>query len=149
MGKYSDHCYKCKTDKNLHVTSTDKRYGYKYHVCRECSTATKKEYRATEAGAEKTYQAIKKSDDKYKDKRSARAKVKYALKTNKLVKPTNCKSCNLVRALDGHHPDYSKPLEVVWLCRQCHADTHSGIIKELQLNKEDIGQLTEATKPKL
>ncbi len=23
-----------------------------------------------------------------------------------------------------HHPDYSKPLEVVWLCREHHLDEH-------------------------
>lgn len=23
-----------------------------------------------------------------------------------------------------HHPDYSKPLEVVWMCRPCHLAEH-------------------------
>jgi hypothetical protein len=24
-----------------------------------------------------------------------------------------------------HHPDYDKPLEVVWVCRSCHLDIHA------------------------
>lgn len=31
-----------------------------------------------------------------------------------------CESCGEAKPLDGHHEDYSKPLEVVWLCRPCH-----------------------------
>jgi uncharacterized protein (DUF983 family) len=36
------------------------------------------------------------------------------------------KPCEVCGAEDSqkHHPDYSKPLEVVWLCRQHHMDKH-------------------------
>jgi hypothetical protein len=27
-------------------------------------------------------------------------------------------------SLERHHPDYDRPLEVVWLCRKCHALIH-------------------------
>ena len=30
-------------------------------------------------------------------------------------------------SLDAHHPDYSKPLEVVWICAKCHRQFHSKI----------------------
>lgn len=26
--------------------------------------------------------------------------------------------------VDAHHEDYSKPLDVVWMCRQCHSNLH-------------------------
>ncbi len=33
---------------------------------------------------------------------------------------------------DGHHEDYSRPLEVRWLCRLCHARAHrsEGVVVE-------------------
>lgn len=35
--------------------------------------------------------------------------------------PTVCEGCALQRRLERHHPDYSKPLLVIWLCKPCHA----------------------------
>jgi len=35
---------------------------------------------------------------------------------------------------NAHHEDYSKPMEVVWLCPRCHKERH------LQMNKE-LGSL--------
>ena len=51
-------------------------------------------------------------------------KVRYAIKTGKLKKPKYCQSCGVEQLLDGHHEDYTEPLEVVWLCRWCHVDLH-------------------------
>jgi len=31
-----------------------------------------------------------------------------------------CKSCGSTENLERHHPDYSKPLEIITLCRICH-----------------------------
>lgn len=53
--------------------------------------------------------------------------VRKAIQTGRLVKPSCCQRCAQSKKpseLDGHHSDYSKPLEVVWLDRQCHVDTH-------------------------
>ena len=35
-----------------------------------------------------------------------------------------CAHCNDPNT-ERHHPDYSKPLEIVWLCRSCHLLLHS------------------------
>jgi hypothetical protein len=35
--------------------------------------------------------------------------------------PELCEGCGLKKRLEKHHPDYSKPLLVVWLCKPCHA----------------------------
>ncbi len=56
------------------------------------------------------------------EKCSARWKVKEALKTGRLSRPSTCSECGGYEArIEAHHPDYSKPLEVKWLCTFCHA----------------------------
>jgi len=48
-----------------------------------------------------------------------------------ILHPTNCEQCGaLYRFVDGrlavqaHHDDYNKPLEVRWLCQKCHHEWH-------------------------
>lgn len=56
-------------------------------------------------------------------KAEARKIYRYALRTGKLVKGP-CSVCGSLE-VDGHHEDYTKPLEVVWLCKSHHRDAHS------------------------
>lgn len=35
-----------------------------------------------------------------------------------------CEACGLETATQGHHPNYRKPLEVIWLCPKCHKNEH-------------------------
>jgi len=39
------------------------------------------------------------------------------------IKRQPCSSCGSSKS-EQHHPDYSKPLLIEWLCRQCHAALH-------------------------
>lgn len=71
------------------------------------------------------------SSQEVKDKMVAHRKVAWAVKTGKLVSPKQCENCLEERKLDAHHDDYSKPLEVIWICRKCHRREHSKY-----LNKE-------------
>ena len=51
--------------------------------------------------------------------------VYYAIKSGKPKKPIGCSACgSSKKRIDGHHKDYSKPLEVVWLCQPCHGKEH-------------------------
>lgn len=57
---------------------------------------------------------------KRRDKFLAMAKVKYALRTGKLIRPSQCEECSKECKPQAHHDDYNKPLEVRWLCQECH-----------------------------
>lgn len=57
------------------------------------------------------------------ERRRVRERYKYALKAGKLVR-WPCEVCGDAES-DGHHPDYSKPLVVVWLCKNHHKEVHS------------------------
>lgn len=56
----------------------------------------------------------------------ARLRVKYAVENRRLRRPDKCSRCGVPCYAEAHHPDYSKPLEVIWLCRLCHAEIHPG-----------------------
>lgn len=53
----------------------------------------------------------------------ARSAVNNAVRRGKLIKGP-CKVCGTTDNIHGHHADYSKPLDVTWLCAQHHADLH-------------------------
>lgn len=56
--------------------------------------------------------------------------VRYAIRTGKLIRPLECTRCHSVvcptrdgkSGFHAHHKDYSKPLEVEWLCAFCHGN---------------------------
>ena len=55
-------------------------------------------------------------------KTRAHNKVKYALKRKKIEREP-CIICDRPNA-EAHHEDYSRPLDIVWLCREHHRGLH-------------------------
>lgn len=42
-----------------------------------------------------------------------------------IIRPDRCSKCGKKKKrIEAHHPDYSKPLAVVWLCTRCHGEAH-------------------------
>lgn len=52
----------------------------------------------------------------------ARNKIKHLCRVGK-VKRGDCERCGAANA-HAHHHDYSKPLDVSWLCSTCHGLEH-------------------------
>jgi len=42
-----------------------------------------------------------------------------------------CEKCGAIERIHAHHEDYSKPLEVVWLCQICHIKHHAQAEKSI------------------
>lgn len=56
------------------------------------------------------------------EKTKAREILNGAVVSGKIIKPTNCSQCGKLRKVTAHHDDYSKPLQVKWLCYECHSN---------------------------
>lgn len=76
------------------------------------------------------HEARKRYRAKYNEKARATDKVHYAVKHNKIQKPNVCSRCNKTCTPQAHHYDYTKPLDVIWLCEKCHAEIHVALRKE-------------------
>lgn len=55
------------------------------------------------------------------EKSRARTAVAVAVAKRRLSRPKRCPRCKVTgRRIEGHHPDYSRPLDVTWVCTVCH-----------------------------
>ena len=124
------HCTVCKLEKPLkEFYKSSRAKDSRQSQCKRCTntyaqTPESKKYRKEyNRSAE-----FKEASDKYcknnPEKVDARKTMHKALCSGKLTKPENCTACGQTCTPDGHHSDYSKPLEVVWLCRPCHSKEH-------------------------
>jgi hypothetical protein len=58
------------------------------------------------------------------EKSAAQRKLRSAVRWGK-IKRGVCIVCGSPKT-QGHHEDYSKPLDVIWLCHQHHTELHHG-----------------------
>ena len=61
-------------------------------------------------------------------KTRARNMVREAVREALLPADGPCCACQNHDGVLWHHPDYSRPLFVVWLCRSCHSRVHCGLL---------------------
>ncbi len=55
---------------------------------------------------------------------AARDRLKKAVKRGQVERATHCQRCGMEAFTEGHHEDYSSPLDVIWLCVGCHRRHH-------------------------
>lgn len=65
---------------------------------------------------------LRKYPERLNERLQARRSAMQAMKTGKLIRKP-CQKCGAAKA-DAHHTDYSKPLDVEWLCNPCHKKAH-------------------------
>lgn len=70
---------------------------------------------------------------RYPEKYAAHSQVNYA-KRSGIVLPEPCLHCGDPNT-EAHHEDYSKPLDVWWLCRTCHNKADNARRKRLRLTQ--------------
>lgn len=76
----------------------------------------------TEKGKLIHLQANERYREKYKNRDAARHIAGNALRDGKIFKQP-CIICGHEKT-EGHHPDYDRPLDVVWLCMKHHKEAH-------------------------
>lgn len=131
-------CFKCNVTKPLedfykHPGMTDGRLG----KCKECNkkdvrenrTSHREQYAAYEkerfqksGRKQKVLEYQKRRRAKHPQKNRARAIVGKAIKSGKLTRQP-CEVCGELKS-EAHHDDYSKPLDVRWLCFKHHREVH-------------------------
>lgn len=110
-------------------------------TCKPCLRTKAREYHVAnrvaraERGAawraknpEKVARSARKWYANNRQKWLAHRRVRYAIETGRLVREP-CECCGAV-PVHAHHDDYSKPLEVRWLCPRCHKAEHARLDDE-------------------
>ena len=100
-------CVTCKVFSEDAINYSTGPTGIKFYHCKPCHNARLNRYR---------------SIPKNREKHNARQRVFNALRDGRLNKES-CEVCGEENS-QAHHEDYSKPLEVKWLCRKHHMAVH-------------------------
>lgn len=87
--------------------------------------AARDEYAKTEAYRESHGRSTKAYRERNPERYKAQTAVNNAVRDGKLIKPARC-GCGGPGKVQAYHDDYSKPLEVRWMCHVCHEREHHG-----------------------
>jgi len=132
-------CRKCGVKKDISEFYKHNQMADGYlNICKDCVKVRVHNYYCTDIENSRKKEHLRykrrKNDPKYREslKRSTR-KYRAKLKSNGVLynkiyknRPDRCSACQIItQKLHAHHPDYSKPLEVIWLCVPCHCRLHN------------------------
>lgn len=87
--------------------------------------AARAEYAKTDAGKSAGNRAKRKWSQANAVRRAAQVILGNAVRDGKVVPWPACAMPECNKRPVGHHPDYDRPLEVVWLCQEHHKQAHS------------------------
>lgn len=139
-------CGCCQRIKAAAEYRVDPRNGLLQSYCRSCFNERRRALREQRgyisSGASQA--SRKKWADANPDKRRAQGFVSYAIKRGLLVRPERCESCAKLCKPHAHHDDYSRPLDVRWLCSRCHGREHWDISHTEPATPKAIRKLSAA-----
>ena len=133
-------CTKCGIAQSLDAFSPrhDGRFGGYYPQCRACRRAALRAHRARNQedahGKARVYaRALYRKHAAtfgarvaqwklaHPDRRRAQLRLKKAIESGLVQKLEACSRCATTKLrIEAHHEDYSRPLQVEWLCKPCH-----------------------------
>jgi hypothetical protein len=93
--------------------------------------AARKEYAQTQQGKNAHRRALRVSAKLHPERRKARVMFGNAVRDGRVTPWPVCAVPECERKPEGHHPDYSRPLDVVWLCTKHHRQAH-------QIEREEL-----------
>lgn len=113
-------------DERNTLVRKEKNGRYKRY-CLTCKRELQRKNRARYDAKDRARRAERVLRDKawsqrFPEKRRAHRRVYLAIQKGILIKPDHCSKCGATGRIEGSHDDYSKPLEVVWLCPRCHGE---------------------------
>ena len=138
-------CRKCKQRKSYSDFYKHKEmYDGYLNICKDCTKKRVQKHREKNIDSIRAYDRergktkarkllsaknTKKRRHEVKGRTASQSAVAWALKNGKIEKPDICSYCkNGHPQIEAHHEDYSKKLDVIWLCSICHSQLHSGKI---------------------
>lgn len=105
--------------------------------CKPCGKLAKKNWESKNLSKHRASMRLR-ANRRVRGKKSpeqnrAHMAVHHAIRRGELSRPDSCERCGSTppKSIDGralihaHHRDYSKPLDVEWLCVSCHKSLHA------------------------
>ena len=139
-------CIACGRNKSISEFNCNaaRRDGF-MSMCRICASAYQSSYRRTPEFRAYRREYMKKyrktskgkvtlveADEKWKSRNVAAViahkKVLNEIRYGRLARPDRCEECGNGGPLVAHHLDYSKPINVEWLCNLCHTARHEKLV---------------------
>lgn len=132
-------CSRCRATRPLTDFSYKTPGGRRASHCKACRAAATRNYYRRDPEAVLARDRERRLDPEYRarwrerkkqwrkgldeQRRRAITAVTNAKFRGKLI-PQPCEVCGTVERIEAHHDDYSKPLDVRWLCRKHHMEHH-------------------------
>lgn len=115
-------CFKCGRIKPLSEFYAHKQMrDGRLNKCKECTRRDTRERRSCHP--DKELETRLSACARNPTRKNAYMAVDAAVRAGVISRPDRCMGCgcsDTEHRIEAHHSDYSKPLEVIWLCTPCH-----------------------------